>query len=308
MAVDFYVYKVSVVVPTYNSEKTIGACMESLLNQSYEPFEIIVVDSFSTDRTKSIVDSFIERAPEKIIALSIQRRSSYAARNKGIEVSEGEIIAFTDSDCIAHRDWLRNMVMTFRSPKVGEVGGKIYSAEPQTIIQRFCELVGVLDQEYSMSSKKKFAPSFVLTTNCAVTKKVLGEVRGFDEEFISAGDLDLTLRIRSAGYEITYQPEAIIYHIHRDTIRALWQQNSKNGYGISSWRRKKGKKYHVDIWLYADTMYWLSFKLVEYWLKGISAKDDRYLYFITPFLEVFENIAKLYGKLKYSLEKGVIFL
>jgi glycosyltransferase involved in cell wall biosynthesis len=98
--------KISVIVPFYNSRNTIKACAEALLGQSYpaENYEIIMVDNNSTDGSADIVKFF-----PRICLLSEPEQGAYASRNRGIEIAKGSIIAFTDSDCVPSRDWLRTI-------------------------------------------------------------------------------------------------------------------------------------------------------------------------------------------------------
>ena len=93
---------VSVIVPVYNRGEAIGKCIKSLLAQEYpkKKLEIIIVDNNSNDKTKDTIKKY----PVKY--LLEKEKGSYAARNKGIEHAKGEIIAFTDSDCIADKQWV----------------------------------------------------------------------------------------------------------------------------------------------------------------------------------------------------------
>ncbi len=125
---------VSIIVPVYNGERTIGSCIRSLLDMSYPPSkrEIIIVDNNSRDDTLRIVREF------PVVALVEDRiQSSYAARNAGIRKSRGEIIAFTDSDCIAHKDWVSNAVECFSDERVGCVAGRIQGYSPSNYIEEY---------------------------------------------------------------------------------------------------------------------------------------------------------------------------
>lgn len=103
------------VIPVYNAEKTIDECVQSLLALDYpqDKLEIITVDNNSTDNTKEILLSY------PIIYLLEKKKVSYAARNLGIRNAKGEIIAFTDSDCVVDAQWLSNIIPAFDNPRVG---------------------------------------------------------------------------------------------------------------------------------------------------------------------------------------------
>jgi hypothetical protein len=110
--------KVSVVICAYNAEPTMEACLTSLQALRYPAFEVIVVDDGSTDRTGAIADSF-----EGIHVIHQENKGLSAARNVGIAASLGEIVAFTDSDCVVDPDWLHYLVATFLQTGLPAVGG-----------------------------------------------------------------------------------------------------------------------------------------------------------------------------------------
>jgi len=97
---------ITVIIPFFNAEQYIEKCIQSLLAQSYsqDSYEIIMINNNSTDASSAIV----QRYPE-ITALEEKKQGSYAARNLGILRAKGEIIAFTDSDCVPHVDWLQHI-------------------------------------------------------------------------------------------------------------------------------------------------------------------------------------------------------
>src|SRR3989338_8668397 len=99
--------KVSVIIPVYNAEKTLKQCLDSVVSQDFENFEIIVVDNNSTDGSKGIIDSFL--AGRKVKYFFEEKRGRGAARNAGLRVARGEIIAMTDADCIVPTDWLKRL-------------------------------------------------------------------------------------------------------------------------------------------------------------------------------------------------------
>ena len=106
---------ISVVVPVLNGQATIKDCVKSLLSQSYPSarYEIIIVDNGSTDRTIRILNS----CQNSLRLLRETKKGSYAARNTGISCAAGSIIAFTDSDCIADKDWLIHISKPFQIHK-----------------------------------------------------------------------------------------------------------------------------------------------------------------------------------------------
>ena len=90
--------KISVIVPVYNTEKYLEKCLESIVNQTYQDFEVIIVNDGSTDNSREIIDKYIEKYPEKIKCINKQNGGLSSARNCGIEAATGDYIAFVDSD------------------------------------------------------------------------------------------------------------------------------------------------------------------------------------------------------------------
>ena len=126
--------KVSVIIPVYNRERTIEKCIQFLLNLDYpkERIEIIFVDS-STDNTPRILSKY---NGSNIIVLYQKKQGISPARNLGIENSNGEIIAFIDSDCFADRKWLKNLIKVFSNEQIGGVGGNIPNYKSETELER----------------------------------------------------------------------------------------------------------------------------------------------------------------------------
>ena len=218
---------ISVVVPVFNGEVTIEACLESLLTQTYlrDRYEIIVVDNDSTDGTVDV----IKRYPVRYV-LEREVQSSYAARNRGIREATGDIIAFTDADCVASRDWLRQAVDAFAHERIGGVAGAIRSCEPQTLAQRYAVEKGALSQETALRANS-FLPA-VYTANAFYRKTVLEQAGLFDPLVKSGGDADLAWRVQERlGQSIAFCPEAIVYHRHRERIWDLLRQRKNYGYG-----------------------------------------------------------------------------
>lgn len=103
---------VSVIVPVYNAQNTIGECVNSLLSLNYpkEKLELILVNNASTDDTPSLLEEY----GDKIKIFNERKREPSSARNKGIIKSNGEIITFTDSDCKVDKDWLKKILNLYR--------------------------------------------------------------------------------------------------------------------------------------------------------------------------------------------------
>lgn len=217
---------VSVIVPVFNGERVIADCIESLLDQTYPKYEIIVVDNNSKDNTAKIVKQY----PVKYL-LENKIQSSYAARNKGIIHSKGDILAFIDADCVASKEWLSEGIKPFIRPEVGCVAGEIVAYKPKERIERFFEKTNFFSVKRLLENYT-FLPAAV-TANVFYRRKVFELIGLFDSNTVTAGDIDFSWRMQLfTKYKIAPAEKAIVYHRHRKTYLSLFKQHKRYGYGM----------------------------------------------------------------------------
>lgn len=216
---------VTVIVPVYNGAETVRGCIESLLSQEYpaDRFQIIVVDNDSDDDTARIVQQY----PVTLLH-ERDRQSSYAARNRGLQHATGEIVAFTDADCLPERDWVSYLAAAFAAPEVAGAGGHIQDAAPGNDVERFVAEVQPLRNFQRLGEGHHLS---LVTANAAYRRTTLEAVDGFDERMQTGGDLDLSWRVQQQGLgEIVYVPQAIVQHRHRNTQKGMYDQFRRYGY------------------------------------------------------------------------------
>jgi glycosyltransferase involved in cell wall biosynthesis len=239
--------RVSVIIPVYNAEKTIVSCLESLHIQSCTPDEVIVIDNCSNDKTVYLVKCFIEHeGVSNIILCSENKKGQAAARNRGINLSNGDIIAFIDSDCIARKDWVEQIKNTFiKDPNLDIVGGKFFSYQPNSLVSKFLSMFWAPDmskvKEIQVAKKTDFfLDKYVHIFNAAFKKDVLLKLKGFDEEMFPSGeDMDIWMRALEIDAKIiAWNPNIIIHHIHRDTIKGLTKQAFIYGESLAHFSKK----------------------------------------------------------------------
>jgi len=219
-----------VVVPVYNAEDTIENCVKSLLETDYpkNQFEILFVNNNSNDRTLEILENY----DKEINIIHENKKGPSAARNKGILNAKGKYIAFTDADCIVHKEWLANIIKPLEGKKIGIVGGKTSTIPGANYIEQFCEKIH--NHELSLKRKRPRAVSL----NWASRKEVLQELGMFDEDFIRAQDTELSFRVFKAGYKFEYEPNAIVYHKEASTYKELFHKGYLSGcYGIIFYKK-----------------------------------------------------------------------
>ncbi|MGQ9531116.1 MAG: glycosyltransferase, partial [Candidatus Bathycorpusculaceae bacterium] len=241
--------RVSVIVPVKNGAAYIKELLDSLMHVDYDrdKLEIIVVDGNSTDNTREIVSEY----PVKL--LLEERAGLNAARNTGIKNSNGEIIAFTDADCIIPKNWIKGMIENFQNPQVGCVGGNIigyynnflsqYADESLIPVMRIFKKRELLD---SVKPPQKYPAG----CNMAIRRNAIKKVGLFDEGIKYGFDEDeLVERICREGYKMVLDPAVIVKHKHRPTLRELLRQNFSYGRGLSLMLRKMGIKSVFPMWI-----------------------------------------------------------
>ena len=205
---------VSVILPVYNDAVALRRCLHSLRKQTYpvDRFEVIVVDNGSTkDNPQAVVADF----PGYRYCVEI-KVGSYAARNSGMSLANGEVYAFIDSDCIASEQWLEEGVRALLvNPDCGLIGGRVdtFYQDPEHPTS-----VELYERVTTFQCKKWIELYHVcVTANLFVWPKVFDTVGLFDESLKSAGDFDWSGRVHTAGLELIYNDKAYVRHPTRRT-------------------------------------------------------------------------------------------
>jgi cellulose synthase/poly-beta-1,6-N-acetylglucosamine synthase-like glycosyltransferase len=224
--------KVSVVVCAYNAERTMEACLVSLRTLNYPNYEVVVVNDGSTDRTLAITEAEKARydadpAGPRLVLVSQENKGLSIARNVGAAAATGEIIAYTDSDCVPDPDWLAFLVYQFvRSGFVAVGGPNFPPPEPSLVPAAVAVSPGGPTHVLLNDEVAEHVPG----CNMAFTKKALEELHGFEPTYTTAGDdVDLCWRLQNRGYAIGFSPAATVWHYRRNTVKAYLKQQM--GYG-----------------------------------------------------------------------------
>lgn len=211
----------SVIVPAYNAERTIGACVTALRAQQFDqPYEIIVIDDGSTDETAAVAQA----AGATVITTPNGRPA--AARNVGIRATSGEIICCTDADCIPHPDWLRQITFPLADPDIIACKGS-YATRQTELVARFVQLE--YQDKYDLLRAEEYI-DFIDTYSAAYRREALLECGGFDERFDYLEDQELSFRLAAKGYKMVFQPEAVVDHLHSATPGAYLRKKQIIGY------------------------------------------------------------------------------
>jgi glycosyltransferase involved in cell wall biosynthesis len=189
---------VSIIVSFHNESSYLRSCVKSLLDLDYpkESYEIILINSGSTDGSQETIEETVRAEGSRITILQDDDRGPAAGRNLGIKAAKGEILAITDPDCVPDRNWLAYHVRHYKNEKVGAVQGKTV-----TDWDNLCHPVRVAPVLFPYT-----------TCNMSYRAKALREVGPFDEQFKNKEDIELALRLLEAGWLIENEPRALVYH------------------------------------------------------------------------------------------------
>jgi glycosyltransferase involved in cell wall biosynthesis len=224
---------VSVVIPVFNDRDRLADCLTALHRQTWpaERLEIIVVDNGSADDPAKLADRFPRVRWERET-----RPGSYSARNRGIRVSTGDILAFTDSDCMPRPRWICEGVRGFsRTSKTGLVGGGIdmvFTDPTRLTPAELFEKKNAFRHERQLQEHH-----FAVTANMFTRRDVLDAVGVFNDRLKSGGDKEWGNRVYRAGYDLAYAPEARVGHPARRTFRELGRKTVRvvGGLRDSGW-------------------------------------------------------------------------
>lgn len=231
---------VSIIVPTFNGASRIRNCLDALLAQTeHRKVEILVVNDGSTDRTAEVVAGY-----PSVRLISQSNAGPAAARNRGALEASGNIILFTDDDCVPTRDWLSFMLRAFTDPEV--VGAKgVYRTHQKKLTARFVQVE--YEDRYRLMAKLD-AIDFVDTYSAAFRRDRFLQMNGYDTSFpvACAEDIELSYRMSMRGWKMVFVPEAIVYHTHPDTFSGYLRKK----YKFAFWRvlalRKNPRKIFRD--------------------------------------------------------------
>jgi len=219
--------RISVIVPVYNDRDVLPTCLAALARQTLptSEFEVLVVDNASTEPLGDLSARFPTVRFE-----SESKPGSYAARNRGISASRGEMIAFTDADCIPRADWLECGVRRLEANRtLGLVGGaiQVFPRDPQhltptEVYEKGCALI----QDVYVGVFK-----FAATANLFTFRSVLDDVGWFDAELKAGGDWEWGMRV-SAKYAVELGDDVVVTHPARHTFRERARKARRTAGGL----------------------------------------------------------------------------
>ena len=214
---------VSVIIPTLNEARHIKTCLDSILNQIYpkDKYEVLVVDSDSKDGTIDIVKAYC-RKHSNVNLIFEDKKNAATARNKGIKMAKGKIIAFIDADTIISEGWIGQIIESFDDlHQLGVVGGPDFTPADDPYI---AQMIGLTENSEAMVSefKDKEAAMMIKSCNCGCLKEVLDIVGYFDDDvppMFYFDETPLWLKMIANGYKAYFNPKMYVFHRRQSSVK-----------------------------------------------------------------------------------------
>jgi GT2 family glycosyltransferase len=238
----------SVVIPTHNNGEILRRTVDALKQQDAPPerFEIVVVDDGSTDGSTDAIES--AGAPE-IRVIRQKNLGRAAARNRGAVEARGRVLLFLDADVwatrglvaahLAHHDERGNVGVQGPSPPARE--------SLTTLFMRACHVW----PDWTVRKREGLSPFHVITRNFSVDREAFTRVGGFDEGFTGYGweDMELAFRLAKDGVLLRYEPGALAYHYHVQTLEESREKLRQAGEGAVYWWEKHNREFRLGLFL-----------------------------------------------------------
>ncbi len=228
---------ISVIIPVYNDPRGIRMTLDAVIDQTYSKaaYEVLAVDNGSTDDTRDVIRSYEKQYPDLVqLVVEDEVQGPAAARNRGIDASEGSILAFIDADMTVEETWLEHAVASMESNDWDYMGCnvEIYVEDGMdTLTAKYNQIFGFPIQKYI--EERQFSG-----TGCLFARReVFDEVGDFDERLFSGEDQEFGNRVYDAGFGQHYQPAITMYHPARASLTSLLKKHFRLGRGRAQMQR-----------------------------------------------------------------------
>ena len=228
--------RVSVIVLNHNGEQIIAKCLEHLLVQTFDDFEIVVLDNNSTDGSLAIMERYLGTG--RLAIVRAKRNLGVAGgRNLGVRHAQGAIVAFIDNDGYAHPRWLTEVVKTIDSdPRIGVVASMVFFANRKIILNGAGGTVNYqgYGADFCFNDPYEFAQLprrvlYAMGCGMVVRKDVLDRIGPLDEKLFNYyDDTELGIRAWKSGFQVAVAPEAWVDHGFSYSDKILNLEAKKN--------------------------------------------------------------------------------
>jgi len=242
--------EISVVIPTYNNCDVLLQTIEALAAQEFPrgEVEIVVADDGSTDGTAEMVQSIRGPVPVRYVAQAKTGRA--ATRNLGVRAAGGRILLFIDSDIWAAPGFLAAHHRHYppEARRRGVQGRAL--THPDTRVTPFMK-AREITPDFTIRRRHNLSPLQIITRNFSMLRAEFEEIGGFDEGFVGYGweDIELAVRLQARGVVFDYEPDALGYHYHVESLDGVRQKLRQAGEGAVYFWRKHGRPFRLGAFL-----------------------------------------------------------
>lgn len=241
----------SVIVPTLDRTDALRTCLEALSTQTFEPFEVVVVDDGSAEDIAAVAKEFADALEIRVVR-NDRNLGANTSRNRGVREARGEYVAFLDSDCVAEATWLEELVRAAQEANAATATGRIDYPTPENVFELAYSGTNRLPQGEDASSLRG--------GNLLARRDVLLD-EPFDEDLKYGCDEEgLFLRLRAAGAKQIFVPDAVVTHLHRFDARRYFRYAHTSGRGAAWFVYKYRLWPRLDVTLFA--LPWISLPLM----------------------------------------------
>ena len=217
---NFKVGGISIVIPAYNAEHTLYECLQAATTLKWPgEIEVIVVNDGSSDNTSEIAFSF-----SGVEVIDVPHGGAARATNLGVKAARHETVVLLEADVVLEEDWLEKIIPSFDDPSVAAAGGYAVTAN-KSIIGRIAG--------YDVESRLNNIPidtDHLPHTNTAYRREVLLGVGLLNEELMAGYDVDLSRRLKAAGWRLILRNDAVCRHYWKDSLKAYLRQQYNYAY------------------------------------------------------------------------------
>jgi cellulose synthase/poly-beta-1,6-N-acetylglucosamine synthase-like glycosyltransferase len=294
---------ISIIIPVRNGQRVLGRCLESIKKQTYPSgqYEIIISDGMSTDDTVKIARDFgatVVKNPKITVG---------PGRNEGFSAARGELIAFSDDDCVMDRNWLFNSVKYFNDERVGGLSGPTIT---QSDVGPLSDAIGLMFElaagigvsAHRSDHKQAEEVEDIPGCNAIYRREALEKIFPIDETLITAEDVEMNRLIRRAGLKLLYVPDVRLWHCRRQSISGVFKQIYRFAVGrLQVGRRDKSmlKLTHILVGL---TLPLFVVSLLAFYLLHI-----RSLYIYAGLIASLIVVSSIYGLFKTGSIRAAMF-
>ena len=280
----------SIIILTKNAGKEFEQTLKMIFNQKYDDFDVLIIDSGSTDETLEIS----KRYPTKITSIKPEEFHHSGTRNFAASMAQGKYLVFITQDALPVGDnWLSSLLSPFSDSDVAGVYGRQIAYNSANIIEKFFYSYFYPDEGFSISHLPENLEDFYIDNvflsdvNSAILKDVWGKHK-FNEDIIMAEDKDWAIQVLKAGYKLIYKPRATVYHSHEYNLTSVFtrrfddaaamSQICGNNSGTGSF--KKGIKYIFGEMSYVlkNKPIWLPYAILDLLQNNILRKKEVLLF------------------------------